>query len=216
MAMWSQPGAPELSSADVGLTPAIVRALVNPLVDQGWCSRRDTKRLELASVLALSSQLLDNSSVEVMTAFGCRSSLGLMRREQVVVMARCAASTGAVSARPRGNVHGRAGRQRDIRAVTARRARGGRHRGVVALSAVAGLPVVLDVPSAGRLLGIGRTRAYRLAASGGFPCPVLRVGGTWRVPTVGVLAVLGLSVPGLDRPAAVSSAGSPAVGRVAG
>ena len=135
-----------------------------------------------------------------------------MRREHVVAMARCAASTGAVSARPRGHVHGRAGRQRDIRAVTARRARGARHRGVVALSGVAGLPMVLDVPSAGRLLGIGRTRAYRLAASGGFPCPVLRVGGTWRVPTAGVLAVLGLTVPGLAEP----PAGSTAVGRVAG
>jgi len=81
---------------------------------------------------------------------------------------------------------------------------------------VVGLPMVLDLPSAGRLLGIGRTRAYRLAASGGFPCPVLRVWGTWRVPTAGVLAVLGLAVPGLAEPPAVAPAGSTAVGRVAG
>jgi hypothetical protein len=58
------------------------------------------------------------------------------------------------------------------------------------------LPVVLDVPSAGRLLGIGRTRAYRLARAGVFPCRVLRIGGTWRVPTAGVLALLGLVGPG--------------------
>lgn len=86
----------------------------------------------------------------------------------------------------------------------------------MALSDVAGLPVVLDVPSAGRLLGIGRTRAYRLAASGGFPCPVWRVGGSWRVPTAGVLAVLGLSVPGLAEPPAVSPAGSTVAGQMAG
>ena len=38
--------------------------------------------------------------------------------------------------------------------------------GSSALSETGGLPAVLDVPSAGRLLGIGRTRAYRLAAAG--------------------------------------------------
>lgn len=134
----------------------------------------------------------------------------------MVVVARCAASTGAAFAGAGCGAHGGAGRHRDVGSVAPGQARGVRRSGVVVLSAVVGLPVVLDVPSAGRLLGIGRTRAYRLVASGGFPCPVLRVGGTWRVPTAGVLAVLGLAVPGLDRPAAVSSAGSPAVGRVAG
>lgn len=58
------------------------------------------------------------------------------------------------------------------------------------------MPVMLDVPSAGQMLGIGRTRAYRLARSGKFPCRMLRIGGTWRVPTAGVLALLGLAVPG--------------------
>jgi hypothetical protein len=75
------------------------------------------------------------------------------------------------------------------------------------LPMVGGLPAVLDVPSAGRLLGIGRTRAYRLAAAGEFPCRVLRVGGTWRVPTADLLVVLGLPVavspePWPPRPAA--------------
>lgn len=72
--------------------------------------------------------------------------------------------------------------------------------GVVRLSEIAGLPVVLDVPSAGRLLGIGR-RGIPIVASGGFPCRVLRVGGSWRVPTAGVLEVLGLPAPvRQDRP----------------
>ncbi|WP_228562321.1 helix-turn-helix domain-containing protein [Catenulispora rubra] len=57
-----------------------------------------------------------------------------------------------------------------------------------------GLPAVLDIPSAGRLLGIGRFRAYRLAAAGEFPCRVLRVGCGWKVPTADLLAVLGLAV----------------------
>jgi hypothetical protein len=68
------------------------------------------------------------------------------------------------------------------------------------LPGVGGLPAVLDVPSAGRLLGIGRTRAYRLAAAGEFPCRVLRVGGTWRVPTADLLVVLGLPVDVSPRP----------------
>ena len=55
-----------------------------------------------------------------------------------------------------------------------------------------------------------------LAASGEFPCPVLRVGGTWRVSTAGVLTVLGLAVPGLVEPPAVGPAGPSAVGGLAG
>jgi hypothetical protein len=61
-----------------------------------------------------------------------------------------------------------------------------------------GLPAVLDVPSAGRLLGIGRTVAYRLVAAGEFPCRVLRVGSEWKVPTADLLAVLGLPVASLS------------------
>ena len=120
-------------------------------------------------------------------------------------------TTSAVSEGPGCGVHGRAWQHRDVGLLKSGRVRGVRCDGGVALSGVAGLPVVLDVPSAGPLLGIGRTRAYRLAASGGFPCPVLRVGGTWRVPTAGVLAVLGLAVPGLVE----SPAGSTTVDPVA-
>jgi hypothetical protein len=61
------------------------------------------------------------------------------------------------------------------------------------LAETAELPTVLDLLTAARALGIGRTTAYALARDGAFPCPVVRVGGTYRVPTAGLLQVLGLS-----------------------
>ena len=66
------------------------------------------------------------------------------------------------------------------------------------LAEIAGLPAVTDLVTAGRALGIGRTRAYELARAGQFPCPVIRAGGTWRVPTAGLL---GRSRPARPRPA---------------
>jgi hypothetical protein len=63
------------------------------------------------------------------------------------------------------------------------------------LAEVAELPAVTDLVTAGRALGIGRTRAYELARTGQFPCPVIRAGSTWRVPVAGLLAVPGLPVP---------------------
>jgi hypothetical protein len=60
---------------------------------------------------------------------------------------------------------------------------------------LAGLPVTVDLLTAAHALGIGRTTAYTLARTGEFPCPVLRVGGSYRVPTVGVLRLLGLDGP---------------------
>jgi hypothetical protein len=63
------------------------------------------------------------------------------------------------------------------------------------LDQIAGLPAVTDLVTAGRALGIGRTRAYELARAGQFPCPVIRAGTSWRVPTAGLLTLLGLPVP---------------------
>ena len=57
------------------------------------------------------------------------------------------------------------------------------------------LPPVLDIVTAGRLLGIGRTTAYQLARNGQFPVPVLRIGGGYRVPTAPLLTVLGIDTP---------------------
>lgn len=53
------------------------------------------------------------------------------------------------------------------------------------------LPPVIDVPTAARVLGIGRTAAYSLVRSGEWPSPVLRLGGTIRVPTAPLLALIG-------------------------
>jgi hypothetical protein len=64
------------------------------------------------------------------------------------------------------------------------------------LTEIAGLPAVTDLVTAGRALGIGRTKAYELARAGQFPCPVIRAGSSWLVPTAGLLAALGLPVPG--------------------
>ncbi|WP_067186644.1 helix-turn-helix domain-containing protein [Microtetraspora niveoalba] len=61
------------------------------------------------------------------------------------------------------------------------------------------LPAVIDVVTAGRLLGFGRTKAYRLAKNGEFPCRVLRVGRSYLVPTREVWALLGYHDDGTHR-----------------
>jgi hypothetical protein len=59
------------------------------------------------------------------------------------------------------------------------------------------LPPVLDVPTAGRLLGLGRSAAYDLVLAGMWPTPVLRLGRRLRIPTAPLLALLGLpQMPG--------------------
>ena len=65
----------------------------------------------------------------------------------------------------------------------------------VRLAEVGSLPVVLDPVTAGRMLGMGRTTTYRLLRQGAFPVPVQRTGRSWKVPTAGVLAHLGLTTP---------------------
>jgi predicted DNA-binding transcriptional regulator AlpA len=49
------------------------------------------------------------------------------------------------------------------------------------------LPAIIDVPTAGRVLGIGRTTAYALVNAGEWPTPVIRVGGSVRIPTAPLL-----------------------------
>jgi len=49
-----------------------------------------------------------------------------------------------------------------------------------------------DLPTAARRLGIGRTSAYKLAKSGKFPAPVIRVGRLWRVPQAPLDGLLGV------------------------
>ncbi len=59
------------------------------------------------------------------------------------------------------------------------------------------LPAVIDIVTAGRALGLGRTLAHDLARRGQFPVPVLRAGRVYRVPTAALLELLAIdTVPG--------------------
>jgi predicted DNA-binding transcriptional regulator AlpA len=53
------------------------------------------------------------------------------------------------------------------------------------------LSTVVDLPTAGRMLGIGRSAAYELVRAGEWPTPVLRLGRLIRVPTAPLLELLG-------------------------
>lgn len=61
-------------------------------------------------------------------------------------------------------------------------------------SEILALPAAIDIETAGRVLGIGRTSAYTLAKSGQFPCRVIRAGRKYRVPTAALLEVLEIRV----------------------
>lgn len=52
------------------------------------------------------------------------------------------------------------------------------------------MPVMLDVPAAARLLGVGRTLAYELIRGGRWPTPVIRVGRLIRIPSGPILELL--------------------------
>ena len=65
------------------------------------------------------------------------------------------------------------------------------------------LPVAIDLMTAARALGIGRTKAYELARTGEFPCRIIRVGDLYRVVTADLIRLLG---PMTDRHQAPPSA----------
>ena len=50
----------------------------------------------------------------------------------------------------------------------------------------------VDLMTAAAALGLGRTKAYDLARRDQFPCRVIRIGETYRIPTPGLLELLGL------------------------
>lgn len=54
------------------------------------------------------------------------------------------------------------------------------------------LPVSVDLVTAGRAFGIGRTKAFELAKQGKFPCRVLRVDEKYRVPRSALFEALGI------------------------
>ncbi|MCU1691883.1 MAG: integrase/resolvase-related protein [Frankiales bacterium] len=58
---------------------------------------------------------------------------------------------------------------------------------------VLALPAVVDLPTAARALGLGRSAAYQLVRAGQWPTPVIRVGKLIRVPTAPLAALLGVA-----------------------
>ncbi|MFJ3672739.1 helix-turn-helix domain-containing protein [Streptomyces sp. NPDC090106] len=54
------------------------------------------------------------------------------------------------------------------------------------------LPLVVDLRTAARAFGICPATAYKLIRLGAFPCPVMRVGGRYRIPTAYLLRTLGI------------------------
>lgn len=57
------------------------------------------------------------------------------------------------------------------------------------------LPPTMDIVTAARVLGVGRTVGYELVREGGWPTPAIHVGRKIRLPTAPLLAQLGLRLP---------------------
>jgi hypothetical protein len=55
------------------------------------------------------------------------------------------------------------------------------------------LPATVDLVTAGRAFGVGRTTAYALARNGEFPCRVIRAGKAYRAVTADLLRVLDIA-----------------------
>ncbi|MEU9018671.1 DNA-binding protein [Actinomadura sp. NPDC048394] len=72
-------------------------------------------------------------------------------------------------------------------------------KGVTAAE-IRSLPATVDLVTAGRVFGVGRTKAYQLVRTGRFPCRVLRVGHNYRVCTADLLTVLGLTSDPAETP----------------
>ena len=68
------------------------------------------------------------------------------------------------------------------------------------------LPVAVDLDTAGRAFGLGRTKAHELARTGQFPCPVLRLGKRYRVTKAAILEALGVAA---EMPLPASASGDP-------
>jgi hypothetical protein len=54
------------------------------------------------------------------------------------------------------------------------------------------LPVVLDLATAARAIGVSLNTAYRLAGAGQLPCPVMRPRWRYLVPTLPLMKALGM------------------------
>ena len=60
------------------------------------------------------------------------------------------------------------------------------------VEAIRELGVTVDVVTAGAILGVGASTSRDLDRRGAFPVPVIAVGRARRVPTAGLLKILGL------------------------
>lgn len=54
------------------------------------------------------------------------------------------------------------------------------------------LPVIFDLPTAGRAFGLGKSKCYELGRQGEFPCTVLRLGYKYRVTRHHLFGALGV------------------------
>ena len=63
---------------------------------------------------------------------------------------------------------------------------------LITIAQLRAMPTV-DLMTAAAALGLGRTKAYDLARRDEFPCRVIRIGETYRIPTPGLLELLGLA-----------------------
>ncbi len=71
------------------------------------------------------------------------------------------------------------------------------------------LPAAVDLSTAARALGFGRTKAQELARAGQWPTTLLRLGSAYRVPTAALLRLLEITpdseVAGVSAPTTASS-----------
>ena len=67
------------------------------------------------------------------------------------------------------------------------------------LAELAALPVSFDLVTAGRAFAIGRSKAHGLARAGNFPCPVRRVGTSYRVMRSDLFRSLGVDPAAIAR-----------------
>ncbi len=65
----------------------------------------------------------------------------------------------------------------------------------LSLDELRALPATIGLPTAARALGLGRTKAYELAKRDQFPCRILRIGSTYRIPTAALLRYLDVDPP---------------------
>jgi hypothetical protein len=57
------------------------------------------------------------------------------------------------------------------------------------------LGVVVDLVTAGEILGIGRSKSYSLARRDAFPVPVLKIAGRYRIRTADLRRLLTIDEP---------------------